>query len=82
VIVIAQVVDWAALGKVIGFSLAGGVGVTLAYSLGILGAVRFAEMRRNERLVEAIFYAALGLLGLVVTIAAVVAGLIVMTSGD
>jgi hypothetical protein len=78
--VVAKIVDWGALGQVIGFSLAGGVGVTIAFSLTILGAVRSTDMRRAERPVEATFYAIVGLLGLVVTIAALIAGIIVMTT--
>jgi hypothetical protein len=78
--VLAEVVDWAALGEVIAVSLVGGVGVTFAFSLALLGAVRSADMRRDERFVEAGAYAALGLIGLAVTAAALVFGIIVMTS--
>jgi hypothetical protein len=73
------IVDWAALGKVIDVSLAAGVGITLAFSLALAGALRFAEMRRADRPVEAGFYAVLGLAGLAVTLAAVVIGIVLMT---
>jgi uncharacterized membrane protein len=55
------------------------VGVTLAFSLALLGAIRSAEMRRNERVVQATVYAFVGLMGLAVTLAALVAGIILMT---
>ena len=50
---IATVVDWAALRDVVVASLVAGVGVTVAFSLAILGATRFADMRRDERVVGA-----------------------------
>ena len=73
------IVDWGALGEVIWVSLAVGVGVTLAFSLAIVGAIRFADTRRNERLLEAGFYAVLAVAGLAATIGALVAGIVVMT---
>jgi hypothetical protein len=73
------IVDWGALGEVIAVSLVAGVGVTLAFSLALLGAIRFADMRRNERPLPAAFYAVLGLAGLAITLGALVAGIIVMT---
>ena len=74
------VVDWAALGEVIVVSLVAGVGVTLAFSLAILGAVRSNERRRGERQIEATLYGVMGLLGLAVTLGALVAGIILMTT--
>ena len=56
---IATVVDWAALRDVVVASLAAGVGVTIAFSLAILGLTRFADMRRDGRVVEAWGFAAL-----------------------
>jgi|tagenome__1003787_1003787.scaffolds.fasta_scaffold16782144_1 hypothetical protein len=73
------IVDWGALGEVILVSLVAGVGVTLAFSLATLGALRFADLRRNDRLVGATFYALLGLLGAAVTVGALIAGIVVMT---
>ena len=74
------IVDWGALGEVVLVSFAAGVGVTVAFSLAIVGAVRFADMTRNQRLPEAVLYAVVGLLGLAITAAALVAGIVVMTS--
>ena len=78
--VIATVVDWAALRDVVVASLAAGVGVTVTFSLAILGLTRFADMRRDERVVGAWAYAGLAILGLAVSGAAVVFGIILMTS--
>jgi hypothetical protein len=73
------IVDWPALGKVVAASLITGVGITLFFSFAILGATRFAEMRRDQRVAGATVYAMLGALGAVVTVAAVVVAIIVMT---
>jgi hypothetical protein len=74
------IVDWNAIGKVVTWSFAAGVGITLCYSLSILGAVRFTALKRNHRSGVAIFYAALSLAGLAATVGAVVLGIVVMTN--
>ena len=77
---IATVVDWAALRDVVLYSLAAGIGVTIAFSLAILGGTRFAELRRDERTVEAYAFATLAIAGLAISAAAIVIGIVVMTS--
>jgi hypothetical protein len=77
--VIATVVDWNALLDVVLYSLGLGVGLTIVFSLVILGAVRFADLR-EDRPVEAWGFAVLTLAGLVVFAGAVVLGIVVMTS--
>ena len=74
------VVDWDALGQVVLYSLGAGVGVMLCFALAILGAARFAELRTADRPAGAAGYALLGLLGIAVTLAAVVGAIIVMTN--
>jgi len=73
------IVDWAALGKVVLASLITGVGATLFFSFAVLGATRFAEMRRDQRTAGATVYAMVAALGAVVTLSGVVGGIIVMT---
>ena len=77
---LGSIVDWETLGEVAVFSLLAGVGVTLAFSLAIVGATRMVEMRRDGRGVEAGAYAALMIIGLAASGAAVVFGIIVMTT--
>ena len=77
--VFAEIVDWAALGEVVLFSLIAGVGVTLTFSVMILGITRVAELRRDQRPVEASFYALLALVGFAVTAGALIAAILVMT---
>jgi hypothetical protein len=74
----AEVVDWGTLGQVVLYSLGAGVGVAVCFSLAIVGAARFAEARRSEAGVAAALYGLLASLGLAATIAAVVAGIIIM----
>ena len=76
----ATIVDWAALLDVVLYSLVAGIGVTIAFSLAILGGTRFGDMRRDERGVEAFGYAALAVVALGVSAAAIVLGIVVMTS--
>ena len=74
------VVDWATIGKVIAFSLLASIGVSLAYSLAVLGTIRSVELRRSGRGAEGTLFGALGLFGAAVCIAAIVGGIIVMSS--
>lgn len=61
-------------------SLVAGVGVTFSFSLAIWGAARFVDLNRGERPVAAMAAAAVGALALAVTLAAIVVGIVVMTS--
>jgi hypothetical protein len=77
----APVVDWGTLGEVVLYSLAAGVGVAICFSLAIVGATRFTEVRRDGGTgVAAVAYGALAALALAATLAAVVIGIVVMTS--
>ena len=76
---LATIVDWHTLGEVALASVLAGVGVTMAFSFAIVGATRMVDMRRDGRGIEAGAYAALMILGLLATGAAVAFGVIVMT---
>jgi hypothetical protein len=77
---LATIVDWKTLGDVALASFLAGVGVPIAFSFAIMGATRMVDMRRDGRGVEAGAYAALMILGLMASLAAVVFGVIVMTT--
>jgi 4-amino-4-deoxy-L-arabinose transferase-like glycosyltransferase len=77
---LATVVDTSALGKVILWSLAAGIGVTAAFAVAIVGSTRFAEMRRSGRIVEAGAFGLLAVVALAAFAAAIVIGIVVMTS--
>jgi hypothetical protein len=74
------VVDWGKLGQVVVYSAIVGIGVAFAFSLAIVGATRFAEIRRADgSAVAAAAYALLASLGLAATVAAAVVAIVVMT---
>jgi hypothetical protein len=76
---LATIVDTQALLKTVVAAFIAGVGVTLIFSLAILGASRFADMNRDGRPAAALAFGALGLLALLAALAAVTVGIIVMT---
>ena len=76
---LAALVDTGALLRTIAAAFIAGVGVTLIYSLAILGATRFAEMNRDGRPVAAASFGALAIVAVAVAAAAVTIGIIVMT---
>lgn len=59
-------------------SLVAGVGVSIVFSVAVLGAVRSADMRRSGRTTAATAYAALATCGVVISAAVVVYGLILV----
>ncbi len=77
---LATVVETDALLQTVLAAFVAGVGVTLVFSLAILGAARFADMSRNGRPVSAAAFGALTLVALAVAAAGVTIGIIVMTS--
>jgi hypothetical protein len=77
-----EVVEWDLILEVIWAALAAGVAVTIAMSFAILGFTRAADARRDGDTLDTIFYSALFVLGLAACAAAVVLGIVVMTSKD
>ena len=75
-----SIVEWDLLLQVVWAALAAGVGITIAASCSIVGAARVADARRDGDLLDTLIYGALFLAGLVVCLAAVVFGIVVMTS--
>ena len=75
-------VDLGSLLDVIAASLAAGVGVTALFSVAVAGIVRFADLRGDARRLGAWLFGVLGMLALVACVAAVLAGIVVMTSGS
>ncbi|HEX6229328.1 MAG TPA: hypothetical protein VFZ41_07680 [Solirubrobacterales bacterium] len=61
-------------------SLIAGIGITAVFSIAIWGAARFVDFSLDERRLAAAAVALVGLLALLVTLAAVAFGLVVMTS--
>ena len=76
---LAVVVDFKALGEVFLVSLIAAVGVTTVFSVGIVGITRFDERRRSGG-GSKIGYGLLAAVCALIVAAAVVQGIIVMTS--
>ncbi len=74
----ATIVDWGTLGKVVLYALAGGIGLTLAFSLALHGAVRSGDRRRHGGAAGRAAYGVLAAVGGAVCVAGVVLGLQVM----
>ena len=79
---LATLIEWDALLQVIWASLAATVGVTLAFSLAIVGGTGFAESRRNGRPITAVAFGVLAAVALLACVAAVVLGIALMISKD
>ena len=74
------IVDWGKLGQVVAYSAIVGIGVAIAFALAIVGATRFADVRRDGGSnVSAAAYALLATAGLAATVAAAVIAIVVMT---
>jgi Na+/H+-dicarboxylate symporter len=60
---IAAIVDWNALGKVVWVSLVAGIGVSAAFSVVVFGLARAGDARRAGRLGATVPYYALAAVG-------------------
>ena len=78
--VLAAVVDWEGILDVVIVSLVAGIGLTAIFAVAILGATRVMDMSRDGRVVEAGAYGVLAVVSFAVVLAAVVFGIVVMTS--
>jgi hypothetical protein len=64
--------------RVLYSAFAAGVGASLVFSLAVYGLVRSNDMRREHRSLAAAGYGTLGALGLLLTVALIVVGLILL----
>jgi hypothetical protein len=79
-VILASIVDGDALVEVIAVSFVAGISVTAAYATAILSLTRLSEQRRARRTMAATAYTWLAMIALVVSIGAVVLGIVVMAS--
>ena len=75
-----KVIEWHQLFQVVYSALAAAIGVTIAFSLTVVGATRFAESRRDSRPGQAGVWAIVTALGLAVCAGAIALGIVVMTT--
>ena len=76
---LATIVDTEALRDTVLASLVAGIGVSVIFSLAILGVARSLDLSRDGRGAAAAAYAALALVGLLATVVVMAIGIIVMT---
>lgn len=77
---LATIVDTQALWETVVAALIAGVGITVIFSLAILGFARLGEANRAGHSVEALVFGVLAAVGLLATGVAVAVALIVMTT--
>jgi hypothetical protein len=77
---IATIVDVTELWETVVAAFVAGVGTTIVFSLAILGTTRFTEANRDGNGFHAAVFGALAVVGLLATLAAIVAAVIVMTA--
>lgn len=77
---IATLVEGKELWQTVVASLVAGVGITVVFSIAIWGVARFADLNRDDRHLAAIGAVVVAGLALAATAAAVVVGIVVMTS--
>lgn len=78
--ILATLVEGKEMLETVVASVVAGIGVTFAFSVAIWGVGRFADLNREERPLAAGGALAVGALGLAVVGAALVFGIVVMTS--
>lgn len=76
----ATIVETKELIETVIASLVAGVGITAVFSVAIWGGARFVDLSRDGRPLAAGAAAFLAVLGLAITLAAVVVGILVMTT--
>jgi cation transporter-like permease len=76
----AVVVETKQLLETVVVSLVAGIGVTVVFSVAIWGVARFADLSRNDRPLAAGAAATLAGLAALVTLAAIVFGIVIMSS--
>jgi hypothetical protein len=79
-ILAAKVVEWDKIGQVAYSALGVALAVAIAFSLAVAGGTRFAEERRDGAAARATMWAVVATLGLAVCLAAIVLGIVVMTT--
>jgi hypothetical protein len=78
--IVAKIIDTSAAWQAVWTAAVSGVGVTIVFSLAVLGATRSTDMRRDDRPGQAAMYVALALVALAATIGAVVYAITLITT--
>jgi len=79
-VITAEIINWNAAWQAVWTAAVAGVGITIVFSLAVLGAARTADSRRDDRPGQAVFYGAVALVAVGGTLAAVVYAITVITT--
>jgi hypothetical protein len=79
-IMLATIIETKDMLETVAASVIAGVGVTVVFSIAVYGAIRFADLSRDERPIAATAAAVTSVLAFSACVGAVVFGIIVMTS--
>jgi hypothetical protein len=79
-LIAGEIIDWNAAWQAVWTAAVSGVGVTVVFSLAVLGATRTTDMAREERPVQAAVYAVVALLAVAGTLGAVVYAITLITT--
>jgi hypothetical protein len=79
-VIVAKIIDAHAAWQAVWTAAVAGVGVTVVFSLAVLGATRSTDLRRADRPAESALFALLSVLGLAATIGAVVYAITLITT--
>jgi hypothetical protein len=77
---LAEIVDPTAVWQTVVAALVTGIGVTTVFSIGVFAIARSIELRLDGRTVAAAGFGAVAVIAVLVSLAAVVVGVIVMTN--
>jgi uncharacterized membrane protein YhaH (DUF805 family) len=79
-VILAEIIDGGALWQTVWTAAVAGVGISVVYSIAVLGSSRSLDMRREGRASARAWYALLALVGAAGTIAAIMMGIILITT--
>jgi hypothetical protein len=79
-VIVAKIIDTSAAWQAVWTAAVSGVGITIVFSLAVLGATRSTDMRRDDRPGQAAMYVALALVALAATVGAVVYAITLITT--
>jgi hypothetical protein len=78
--IVAKIIDTHAAWQAVWTAAVSGVGVTIVFSLAVLGATRSTDLRRNDRPGQAAAFVVLALVGLAATLGAVIYAITLITT--
>jgi uncharacterized membrane protein YhaH (DUF805 family) len=79
-VILAEIVDGGALWQTVWTAAVAGIGISIVYSIAVLGSSRSLDMRRAGRASARAWYAVLALVGAAGTIGAIAYAIITITT--